>query len=231
MLFYMQFSLSIESLLLFSNKSPVIKCCMILYLILIVSKFLVACVLHPLFLLIDQNCNLEQESLFSWDTSQVPKAMFFVILPLEKFLSLEMLSFMNIYYPIFHLPHLPHQIGNIIHHLSCLLLIPLSHFPLLLPLTFYLLLLLVSPQIVYLLLHLMLIKFSVITLYQILFHMPTYLSHNMFFLCLLFLKLNLNLMLRLSNMTARNKLCNFNLMLLIKLAPGQYLIFLHKLSL
>jgi len=42
----------------------------------------------PLFLLIGQNCNLEQENLFSWDTSQVSKVMFFFYLDTrEIFLS------------------------------------------------------------------------------------------------------------------------------------------------
>jgi len=81
----MLLSSSIESPLLFSKISLLIKCCMIIYLMSILSKCLATYVMLSPFLLIGQNCTLEQENMFSWDTSQVPKVMFFFILILEKF--------------------------------------------------------------------------------------------------------------------------------------------------
>ena len=59
------------------------------------------------------------------------------------------------------------------------------------------------------------------TPFPIFFHIQIYLTLIPFLLCLLFLTLSQNPMLRLSNMTVGNKQCRLNLMLLIRLGRGR----------
>ena len=75
--------------------------------------------------------------------------------------------------------------------------------------------------LLHILLLLMLIKLLIFILYPIFFLTTIYLTLNTFFLCLLFLKLNPNHMLRLSNLIVGNKQCNLNSMLLIRLLLGK----------
>jgi hypothetical protein len=167
--------------------------------------------------------------------------MFFLTLILDKFFFLEMLLFMNSFYIIFHLLIPLFQIGITTLHLIYLLLMLLITFTLHLHL--HPLSILITPFILLLhLLHLhnltlefpleikrfllhiflllMVIKSLVVILYPILFLTTIYLTPNTFLLCHLFLKLNPNDMMRLSNLIVGNKQCNLNSMLLIRLVLG-----------
>jgi len=124
----------------------------------------------------------------------------------------------------FHLHHLSHHLLHLLlpFHVS-LLLHHLHQFIHLLELPLEIKLLLHIYKITYVmhLLLLMLITVIVNIFFLIFFHIHNYLTLVPFLLCPLFPTLNQNHMLRLSNMTARNKQCKMNLMLLVRLELGK----------
>jgi hypothetical protein len=67
------------------------------YLMSIFLKYLVAFVMLPLYTITEPNSNLEPERQFSWITSLVTKALFFLISPLEKSSFPDMFHFMSMY--------------------------------------------------------------------------------------------------------------------------------------
>ena len=113
MLFIMQFSSSIVSLILYFRISPLTLSFTTNSLIFLYWKSLDVCVMLLLWLLIEPNYSLEPENPFFYVTSKDIKVLLFMIFIVEKSLYPNMSHFMKIFFLIIiHLlPHL--LIGNI----------------------------------------------------------------------------------------------------------------------